>query len=144
MRITEHDLDFSTARTKRDIFRDTFPDGADVTVENARKATRAGLSLRCAARQIMGAKQYAAFLDQAAHLLRNYRLLTAETREALKLAYVTIGVRMTIVRLKAEHEANKRIHWEPYLDRLAEAFVGAVACGESSLGYTTGLIPNCP
>jgi len=123
MRITEQQLDFSRASSKRTVFQKLFPNGAELTVENARKAARAGLSLRCAAKQLLDEKQLIAFSRDASELLFRYRNLISDTLERLQEAQKKNRHRRYQAEL--EHQKNMARHWAEYLDRLAEVFVAA-------------------
>ncbi len=123
MHIKVTDISFAFANTKREVFERLFPDGADLTVENARRATEAGLSLRCVADQLMGSDALAGFQRRANGLLAIYMENTAETRESVR-SFKLNADRVGWMEADALHSANKDTHWSAYLDGLATAFVG--------------------
>ena len=125
MRITSRNLDFSFAKTKREVFDRLFPLGAEVTVDNARRATDAGLSLRCAASQVMEAKQLSQFNQRVNGLLADYFVATADTLHKLR-SLNPFRDKMAWIEADATHEGEKRTAWEPYLDGLAQSFVQAI------------------
>ena len=111
MVITAKDLDFSRARTKRPVFNDLFPKGLAVTSENARKATRAGLSLRWMAAQVMDFSQFERFIRRAQRLLRAYLRATAGTREILeRLEHPFPAKTRQWIEADMAHTENKRRH----------------------------------
>jgi hypothetical protein len=122
MRITAKQLNFATARTKREIFNHLFPGGADVSLANARRATAGGLSLRCASEQLMDEDQLAEFNRRASDLLNDYRMKTADTLCTLR-SLDPFRNKMEWIEAEASHEEAKQAAWEPYLDGLAVAFV---------------------
>ena len=122
MLITAKDIDWSYAATKREVFERLFPDGAKVTVENARRAAGAGLSLRCAAQQLMGPDELAGFQKRARSLVSLYLENTGDTRAAVA-ALNPFSQKLEWMDANAAHEKNKITHWNAYLDGLATAFV---------------------
>lgn len=122
MFITPQQINWSAALSKREIFNRLFPGGGKVTIANARLATGAGLSLRCAAKQLMSLESLLEFQGQAARLLALYRENTSYTREALQAVCPTAR-KLEWMDADAIHSENKVKHWGGYLDGLATAFV---------------------
>ena len=122
MLITAKDLDFSRALTKRPVFERLFPCGAEVTIENARRAAGAGLSLRCAAKHLMRPSKFGDFERRANALGTIYRNNTVDTRAALE-AICPHARKIQWMEADTVHEKNKATHWSAYLDGLAKAFV---------------------
>lgn len=127
------DLDFSFARTKRTVFQETFPHGADVTFSNARRATRNGLSLRCAAKQLFNPERFAEFIQKVNQLMAAYRSATADTREMVRLMLRPGGDKAVWVVASAAHARNKHEHWATYLEGLAQTFVDVATGTENEL-----------
>ena len=128
MTITESDLDFSDCRLKRKLFQKAFPNGATVTLANARKATSVGLSLRWLARQVMSTEQYALFAARVSRALLEYFRATASTKAVLlRMQESPIEDRAAWFLALDAHAASKAKHWPTYLERLAVAFVTTLA-----------------
>lgn|GEM_PF-4995245 len=123
--ISVKDLRFAISATKRDVFERLFPLGAKITIENARRATHAGLSLRCGAEQLMRPRKLVAFQNMTDRLLTLYLENTAETREAVA-ALDPWRQKMEWLDADALHSENKDKHWGAYLDGLAKAFVRGI------------------
>ena len=141
--ITVKDLKFAFSATKREIFERLFPDGAEITVENARRATGAGLSLRCAATQLMRPKRLERFQQDATRLLDLYRENTAETRTAVA-ALAPYAQNLKWMDADIVHSENKAKHWGGYLDGLAKAFVEGMAApsSDSSCRFRRNMLPR--
>ncbi|MFZ2253536.1 MAG: hypothetical protein WAW13_05235 [Minisyncoccia bacterium] len=120
--IAVKDLRFTLSATKRETFERLFPLGAEVTVENARRATDAGLSLRCGAEQLMRPRKLQAFQERVRDLLALYLENTADTRKILA-ALNPWAQKLEWMDADTMHSENKRKHWSAYLDELAMAFV---------------------
>lgn len=123
MLIEERDLAFGQCRSTRAIFRSTFPHGAAVTVENAKRAARAGLSLKAAAEQLLPPKALEQFQWRADQLLATYLWQTEDTRERLKALLMSSAYRTELAEADAAHRENMQRCWMIYLDALAEVFV---------------------
>ncbi len=122
MLIKVTDISFADARTKREVFEGLFPRGATVNVANARLATGAGLSLRCAAKQLMGDDALLAFQQQASKLLAIFMENTADTRDALR-ALNPYSAKLEWMDADTAHTMKKKVHWVGYMDGLSRAFV---------------------
>jgi len=120
--ITAKQLKFTLSRTKRDVFQHVFPAGAAITLDNAKRATRAGLSLCCAAEQLMRPRKLATFRRRADALLALYLENTAETRKKVN-ALNPWTQKIEWIDANEIHQRNKIRYWGAYLDGLAKAFV---------------------
>jgi len=120
--IVARNLDFSHARTKREVFDRLFPTGAKITVANARRAAGAGLSLRCGAKQLMSKEHHTEFERHVHDLYSLYMENTADTRDAMQ-ALDPYHQKMEWIEAKTVHSKNKKRHWSAYLDGLAKVFV---------------------
>jgi len=124
MKVTAKNLNFSNANTKRLIFNELFPIGAEVTLGTVRRASAAGLSLRCAASQLMSTDQLARFSRRANRLLVDYLKATRATLAALR-ELNPFSDKLAWIEADAAHEDAKQKEWPTYMDGLAVAFVYA-------------------
>jgi len=123
--VTAGDFDWSISRLQETMFQTLWPDGAEITLENAQRAIRNGLSLRCAARNLLGPKRLAQFEEGASTWLRAYR-------EAIRPGIVEVQrlrqeqLQMEAYEAQQQLDAQKGQLWAEYQESLAVGLVAAL------------------
>ena len=120
--ITTNDFDWTVSATQKTAFTTLWPRGLKPTLENALRARDAGLSLICAARNLLRDKYLKAFFRTADASRRRYRetlgphiarlseLRRTHDRPGFKLAEI-------------QFEDHKRERWAVYQEEIALTLV---------------------
>lgn len=121
-RITLRDFDWTISAPQKTLFAGAWPDGAAPTLKNALKARDAGLSLICAAKNLLRGEHLVAFFV-AIHAPRCRYRETLEPHIARLKELWKVGDRGGHTLAEMEFERHKREHWALFQEEVAIALV---------------------